>query len=148
MQVIDAFKQVIDQEITIVDQLIKLGLEKREIINSPARLQELVNQEVMLLADLERAEQERFKLFDVIAPGQKLKEWLNSTSQPEITTQISRLEAKVDELTQINQLNQQLIAESLAFIQNSLNLLTDDLPLTYTKPGTRKQTISIIDRKV
>jgi len=84
----------------------------------------------------------------VIASGQSLAQWLETTDEQDLADRINQLKSKYHQLQEINELNQLLIAESLAFIQYSLNLLVDETPLTYAKPGTRTVKKSIIDRKV
>ena len=148
MQVIDAFRQVIGQEIAIIEQLIQSGQTKRTVIADPEQLSSIIDQERTLLASLEQAERERSQLFDVLAPGQSLSAWLETTAETDLGDQIHNLRGKYQQLQQINELNQQLIQESLNLVQYSLNLLVADPPMTYAKPKSQATSKSIIDRKV
>lgn len=148
MLVRDAFKEIIEQETDIIEQLIECGYQKQAVITDIEQLTAVVEQERELLINLEQAEQERCQLFDVIASDQSPAQWLAATDDQELVLKINQLKTKYEQLQELNQLNQQLLAESLAFVQYSLNLLVDDLPLTYSKPGTRTVKKSIIDRKV
>ncbi len=148
MQVIDAFKQVITNEISIIEQLINCGQNKQKAMNDAELLSTIVDQERVLLMDLEKVEQERQGLLDVMAPGQTLSAWLDGENQPELAATVDDLKTKYGQLQELNLVNQRLIQESLAFVQYSLNLLVDDNPTTYNKPGTKTTSKSIIDRKV
>jgi len=48
----------------------------------------------------------------------------------------------------MNERNQLLLQESLAFVQFNLNILLNDQAQTYAKPGIKSSTRSIFDRKV
>ena len=45
MQVIDAFRQVMEQELAIIEQLIETGQTKRKVISDSAQLSSVVDQE-------------------------------------------------------------------------------------------------------
>lgn len=148
MLVIDAFKEVIKEETAIVEQLIQTGESKRGVIADPDKLSKIIDQERTLLASLEQAEQERCRLFDVLAPGKSVDEWLKTTTDAGLADQVQDLRAKFSKLQQINKLNQQLLQESLNLVQYSLNLLVAEPSLTYAKPKSKAATKPIIDRKV
>lgn len=148
MQVIDAFIEVIHQEIKIVEDLTALGMEKQTAINDFEKIEMISRAEQELLADLEKCEAQRVQLFDVIAPGMSLAEWLDQQHDLDLRELFADLQAKNNGLQEINKINQELIQESLAFIQFNLNLFVDDAPQTYSKPGTQNVTRSIFDRKV
>ncbi|HOB08999.1 MAG: flagellar protein FlgN [Limnochordia bacterium] len=148
MLVIDAFREVLKQETAIIEQLIQTGEAKRTVIADPDQLSKIIEQERTLLASLEEAERERSRLFDVLAPGKSVSEWLETVTDAELADQIHDLGAKFHRLRQINQLNQQLLQESLNLVQYSLNLLVAEPPLTYAKPKTKASNKQIIDRKV
>jgi flagellar biosynthesis/type III secretory pathway chaperone len=148
MQVIDAFRQVMEQELAIIEQLIETGQTKRKVISDPAQLSSVVDQERALLTSLEQTERERCQLFDVMAPGQDLHTWLATTAETDLAHQVHGLRAKYQDLQQINQLNQQLIQESLNLVQYCLNIFVAEPPMIYTNPKTQAASKSIIDRKV
>lgn len=148
MQIIDAFVTVIRHELNLLNQLLLLGRHKQKAVSDVTELEEIVSQERILLEELRQAEQERVRLLDASASGQDLHTWLQKEERSDIAELIAELEAKYSHLQSVNILNQQLIRESLAFVQFNLNILVDDRPLTYTKPGTKNPGKSIIDRKV
>jgi flagellar biosynthesis/type III secretory pathway chaperone len=60
----------------------------------------------------------------------------------ELTENLARLQS-------LNDLNQELLAQSLSYVQFSLNLFVgDDTSPTYTRPGANPAGRSIFDRKV
>lgn len=148
MQVIEAFVQVMSEEIQLISHLTHLGQEKQKQISNVELLKNITEQEQNLLSDLELVERERIRLFDVIAPNQTLSQWVQQENQPEIAAIVEELYVNYAQLNSINTMNQMLIQESLAYIQFSINLLLDDLPVTYAKPGTTNLRKSIFDRKV
>lgn len=148
MQVIDAFINVIQQQIKVIESLMTLGIEKQTLINDYEKIEDISRSEQELLADLEKYEDQRIELFDVIAPEMSLGQWLDLQPQSELHDLFADLQVKHGELQRINQINQELIQESLAFIQFNLNLFVDDSPKTYSRPGTQNVTRSIFDRKV
>lgn len=148
MQVIDEFVEVVYQEIEIIKKLAALGTEKQTSINDFEKIEMISRSEQELVNDLEKYEHQRVQLFDVIAPTMSLNEWLEQQDEPKLKELFVDLHQKNSELQEINKINQQLIHESLAFIQFNLNLFVDDAPQTYNKPGTQNVTRSIFDRKV
>ncbi|NMB38280.1 MAG: flagellar protein FlgN [Firmicutes bacterium] len=148
MQVIDAFVQVMREEIELISQLTHLGQEKQKHISDVELLKNITEKEQNLLGHLELVELERVRLFDVIAPEQTLSEWVQQLNEPEIAAIVEELHVNYAQLNSVNTINQMLIQESLAYIQFSINLLVDDFPATYTKPGTTNLRKSIFDRKV
>lgn len=148
MQLSTAFEQVIARETVLVDQLIALGQQTQAVINDSDALVAIAQQEEQVIESMLQVEIERNSLFDDLASGQKISEWLETTGDLELRQSVITLREKIVELQAINQQNQLLMQESLAFTQFNLNLLLGDQPQTYTKPGIKTNSRSIFDRKV
>jgi flagellar biosynthesis/type III secretory pathway chaperone len=134
-----------DQLIEVHDALLELGLQKKEILiaNHTDRLNQIVLKEIKLVKKIETLEIQR-----ITAIGSFLLT-RGYNSNPKITISdlvkvIFKIEEKqrlqlaqqtllhkVHDLQQVNKLNQQLIKQSLAFIDYSIDLMTgspsDDL---------------------
>ena len=111
----------------------------------------IASEEQQLLTQLEGVEEERAMLYDVVASGVEIEEWmaqLEPDHQEIFAPLITDLAQNLGQLQSLNNLNQQLLEESLAYVQFSLNMLTDDPALTYARTGTTSQGKSIFDRKV
>lgn len=152
MSVWDDFIEVIKVENKLLQDLIDLSTEKQKVINDAQEVARLASKEERILASLEKADQERALLFDVVAPGQRLEDWLSTLTAGEqkiITPLILELIESLGALQNLNELNQELLAQSLSYVQFSMNLLVgdEDSP-TYTRPGTSSPGKSIFDRKV
>ena len=91
MLVRDAFKEIIEQETDIIEQLIECGYQKQAVITDIEQLTAVVEQERELLINLEQAEQERCQLFDVIASGQSPAQWLGAIDPQELVLKINQL---------------------------------------------------------
>ena len=101
---------------------------------------------------LEEVDKERAELYDVLAAGKKLEDWLASldTEQQEAAAPLLLdLAENLGRLQSLNDLNQELLSQSLSYVQFSLNLLMgDDTSPTYARPGGNTAGKSIFDRKV
>lgn len=152
MDVWQEFLLVLQGENDLLEQLIQLSKEKQQQINNAQEVARLAGEEQSILTRLEKADRERALLFDVIAPGQTLEAWLSTLSQEqqeEVGPLIIDLADNIAALQSLNSLNQELLAQSLSYVQFSLNLLAgDDHSPTYSRPGTAGVGKSIFDRKV
>lgn len=152
MSVWDEFIAAVKTENELLQRLVSLSEEKQEHINDAQEVARIASKEQNILHRLEEVDLERVQLFDVIAPGQRLEGWLTTLSeeqQEEIGPVILELAENLGTLQTLNELNQQLLAQSLGYVQFSLNLLVgDDSSPTYTRPKGNKPGISIFDRKV
>ncbi|NLM25478.1 MAG: flagellar protein FlgN [Firmicutes bacterium] len=148
MQVIDVFIQVVKKQLSVIQELIGLAERKREQISNAEQVAMITHQEEELLVQLERLEKERHQLFDIVSPGETMPEWLERTKHPVLTELFQELQEGVARLQSVNLVNQELISESLNFIQFSLNLFINDSPSTYEKKGQQSSHKSLFDRKV
>lgn len=145
-----AFLDTLEQENHILEQLIVLGHAKQAHVADAQQISAFSSQEQSLIAQLQQAETERESLFGKIAPGQTLNTWLEQSENGTGLAQehILALREKLGTLRELNDVNKQLIQESLAYIQFSLNMLIDDSSTTYAKRGNQAQNKSFFDRKV
>lgn len=152
MSVWQEFLDVLQAENELLQELITLSTEKQNLINDAQEVARLASEEQNILARLEKVDQERALLFDVVAPGQSLESWLAGLADElyeQVGPLILDLAQNLATLKSLNDLNQELLTQSLSYVQFSLNLLTgEDQSPTYTRPGTSSAGKSIFDRKV
>ena len=150
MQVQEALRIVLDRECDLLDELIALGQQKRENINNEKQVAMIAAKEDKILQRLQKAEAERQALFDVVAPGKTLQEWLKTggSVQEALRPAATALQEKFGVLRDLNDTNMQLVEESLAFIRFSLNLLNTQSPSTYSPKGPSDGGGSFFNRKV
>lgn len=140
--------------------------QKREAIvhNHLEEINRMVQLEGKLVGQLDQLETERIHLAEeymrqngFMPAGQiKLSTLIGVTHHAERKLQLmlmhSKLSAIVDELRTMNELNQQLIQQSLSYLQFHLDLLIDDgnEGLTYQNPAAplAKQGYSSFDAKI
>lgn len=143
---------VLRSENELLRSLIALGREKQEKINDADAVIRIAGEEQELLDRLAEVDQERAVLYDVVAPGQKLEEWLlklDANQQEEIGPLFLELAENAGVLQSLNNLNQDLLTQSLSYVQFSLNLLVgDESSTTYAREGAASPRKSIFDRKV
>ena len=151
MNALQALAAVLEKENALPLELIALSEEKQKHINDAQEVSRIASEEQQLLTQLEKVEQERAVLYDVVASGKRVEEWiaqLTLEQQELFDPLITDLAQNVAQPQSLNNLNQQLLEESLAFVQFTLNMLTDDPAPTYARTGTSSQGKSIFDRKV
>lgn len=146
------FLTVLQTENELLQELIELSTVKQKHINNAQEVARLASEEQSILTRLEKVDQERALLFDVVAPGQQLEDWISNLDDEqygEIAPLVLDLAENLATLKSLNDLNQELLTQSLSYVQFSLNLLTgEDQSPTYTRPGTSSVGKSIFDRKV
>ncbi len=152
MTVWDDLLSVLNTENELLRSLIALGNEKQEKINDADAVIRIAAEEQVLLARLAEVDQERAVLYDVVAPGQNLEDWLlalDRNQQEQMGPLFLELAENVGTLQSLNNLNQELLTQSLSYVQFSLNLLMgDESSSTYARGGTTSPRKSIFDRKV
>lgn len=152
MGILEDFVDILSAENDLLSELVDLSKAKQKKINDAQAVVRYASEEQTILAQLEEADKERIILFDAIAPGQNLEEWLASLDEEQemvIGPLILRLIENIGELQRLNDLNQELLAQSLNFVEFSLNMLVgDEGSPTYQRPGTNSPGKSIFDRKV
>ena len=148
----DDFIAVVETENRLLHELIALGTAKQQHINDAQEISRLAGEEQKCLTRLEEVDKERAELYDVLAAGKKLEDWLASldTEQQEAAAPLLLdLAESLGRLQSLNDLNQELLSQSLSYVQFSLNLLMgDDTSPTYARPGGNTAGKSIFDRKV
>lgn len=152
MTVWDEFIAVLRTENELLANLIALSESKQENINNAQEVARLAQEEEAILTRLEEVDRNRASLFDVIAAGKSLEDWLttlNEEQQDQVGPLVLDLAQNLGTLQRLNDLNQELLAQSLGYVQFSLNLLMGDDPSpTYSRPGGSGAARSIFDRKV
>lgn len=148
MQVIDAFIRVLEQQVVLTGTLVSLAEKKYEHINDAQQVAMITQEEIELVEQLQEIDKERYNLFDVISPSLTMREWLERTNHPVLRKTFQELEENFSRLQSVTKTNQELIQESLDFVNFSLNLLVDDGPGTYEKKGQQSSNKTLFDRKV
>lgn len=152
MAVWDDFIAVLETENTLLRELVELSAAKQKLINDAQEVSRLAGEEQSCLTRLEGVDQERAALFDVLSGGKGLEEWLASLEdelQETVSPLLLELTEHLGRLQSLNDLNQELLTQSLSYVQFSLNLLLgDDTSPTYTRPKGSAVGRSIFDRKV
>lgn len=143
---------VLQDENRLLQELVKLSAAKQNQINDAQKVGELAAQELEVLTQLEVLDQKRALLFDAAAPGRSLEEWalgLEEEQQRIVAPLLADLVQNLAALQSLNNLNQQLLKESLAYVQFSLNvLLGEESTPTYARTGPGSPGKTIFDRKV
>lgn len=152
MAVWDDFVAVIETENKLLRELVELSTAKQEQISNAPEVSRLAVEEQSRIRRLESLDKERVALFDVLSTGKKLEDWLASLDNEKqtcVAPLLLELTENLGRLQSLNDLNQELLAQSLSYVQFSLNLLMgDDTSPTYTRPGANAAGKSIFDRKV
>ena len=120
------------------------------MINEPESLRQIAEKEIECLTVLEELENERVLLFDIIAPGLTLEDWLDRSNDDlsDVKKLAITLKENFIKLRELNDINMELMKESLAFVQFSLNVLIgDDTPVTYGKASSQLARRSVIDKR-
>lgn len=118
---IDSLAKIVQQENGIIRKMSMLEAERQQIV-------------IDLVQQLGIASHEPMRLSDLLAslPNSPLKE--------ELQDLFRRLSKLLLDLQQLNELNQQLIENSLAFVNYSLELFTDtEVDQVYQKPDAAGQ---------
>ena len=158
---------IIQTQETLIDlhkELNQLAREKTDVIKAEEikQLGRLLVQEKRLVAEIEKQEQLRKvyvqaflldnELFNETASLSVCIQHASESEQPVLTQLRSDLWNELTRLKEQNELNQQLIYQSLQFVNLNLSLLLpEDASYTYERPqdaeGTRKQSQSLFDSK-
>jgi len=121
--------------------LLELAERKREIlIRGPLKeLTTVVAHETSHVNRVRVLEEERQRMFSSLMPGLSMKEWIEQLEEKQDRDQLEKLRAELKtvlfQLKQANDLNQQLIQQSQAYIQHNMELLTgEEKMVTYQRP--------------
>jgi flagellar biosynthesis/type III secretory pathway chaperone len=138
------FIQVMDQQNQILDQMFDLGEQKQHVIivGQLTDLDSLIQEEAGLVANLENLENQRFKLQQQLGVQEstalELLEWAGQECLPlqgELEEAINRLGYNLTRLKAINNHNNELIEQSLQYIENVQAMLNGDIAGTYSDKG-------------
>jgi len=121
--------------------LLELAERKREIlIRGPIKeLTTVVAHETSHVNRVRVLEEERQRMFSSLTLGLSMKEWIEQLEEKQDRDQLEKLRAELKtvlfQLKQANDLNQQLIQQSQAYIQHNMELLTgEEKMVTYQRP--------------
>lgn len=150
MQAYEALSDTMETEIRSLTKLIALARQKHAVISDEKQIAMIAAKEEKILQRLQHVEAERQALFDVVAPGKSLQQWLDEAGeiQVQLAPVAERLQQSFVELKDLNEINMQLVEESLAYVRYSLNLLNASGPSTYGRKGQTDAGRSIFNRKV
>lgn len=121
--------------IEIHQTFFEIAKEKTECLKKGdiAHLRSLMQKEVVQLKQLERVEQERIRLVQFFTQGKglvtetgtltELLPYVSDTEKEELVSLQKSLTEQINQLKQENELNQQLIQDSLRFVNLSLDVL-------------------------
>ncbi|OUM94969.1 MAG: hypothetical protein A9Z00_12025 [Thermobacillus sp. ZCTH02-B1] len=128
--------RILDEQAELYGRLLETANEKTPVLvkGDVDRLNAIVQQERKLIARAEQLEQQRilathrhFVSLGYISRMNTLREVIQSVNQPELKERLigqqRKLSQLLEELRRVNELNQQLIRQSLAFIEYSIELL-------------------------
>ncbi|NBI27731.1 flagellar protein FlgN [Chengkuizengella marina] len=146
------------QHLETLDQLhfnlIELGKQKKQIIidNNIEELSKIMNQESTLLKQITEVDAKRIKVVENILKQKGMQPTPNLTiteltrfiidpeEQKALKAAQNKLLSTMDEMKQVNKLNQQLIEQSLSYINVTLETVlgTADENVTYQNPLENK----------
>lgn len=131
---------ILEKEHKLYQKIYKLGEEKRQVIinQNIENLNIITNKEELLLDEISNLEEKRLR----IAGEKSISELSDNTEynyRKLLTDMKSKLEVIIEKLSELNELNSQLIKDSLQMTTFSINLLTNNSKQgTYGKKGYAK----------
>lgn len=145
-------------------RLIELAEEKRTILiqNQKDKLMPIVNQENRLIKELQAVEKQREQIFSNFMQenGLEAKAPLSVSDIAKMTVSLQdkkrllacgeRLSESVNKLRDLNHFNQEMIAQSLEYVQYTLDLIVPEDDVTYQNPERmtqQKKSASIFDAR-
>lgn len=167
-KIIQEFIETLIKENTLLDKLLELGEEKKQIVilGKIQELDKLMQKEHVTASNLEKIENTRLKLHAQIAqrwemPVEELTaDSLIEKSQADLPLfadqlkqEIEHTETTINRLQEVNQENNELIGMSLEYIDNMQSMLIGDLAGTYSEKGTQasesnsRPALKIVDKK-
>ncbi|MGB4303378.1 MAG: flagellar protein FlgN [Syntrophomonadaceae bacterium] len=138
------FVEVMGKQNNILDQMAVLGEQKQRIIiaGQIKELDSLIQEEAGLVAQLEKLENQRYKLQQKLdLPGSAAKELVEWVEQEypllkeEFEEAVNRLGFNLARLKAINNHNNELIEQSLQYIETIQAILNGDIAGTYSDKG-------------
>lgn len=131
--------RILDEQAELYGELLDTANEKTPVLvkGDVEQLNVILQKERKLIARAEQLEQQRilethrhFVSLGYISRMNTLREVIQSVNQPELKQRLieqqRELSGLLEELRRVNDLNQQLIRQALAFIDYSIGLAVDD----------------------
>ncbi|WP_066067170.1 flagellar protein FlgN [Neobacillus soli] len=154
----EPLKAILDEMISVYEKLLQVGKEKQAAIikGDPELLLSIFPKESALLKEiglLEVKRQTETVTYQSLSLGQIIDNSSSAKEKEELLSAQSELKAKLKELVAQQELNQQLIENSLAYINSMLGLFTQqqEPSITYSArnyPKENNHSRSFFDAKV
>jgi len=147
---VDALAAALTAENEIIERLLELGEAKRHALQNAEKVSAIAQEEEECLIRLDAVERERLVLTEAFAGSKTAEDLLAhlGDDRPDVRELLQRLAENLRRLQDINELNQELLRESLRFVQFSINALSGDVAITYDRTGPAPSGTSTFDRKV
>lgn len=142
---------ILEKLIELHDQLIDSGKLKTQAVKegSMEALQQTMKEEQKLLTDLRKVEEGRRLIVGKIMSGKPFEgsepvlsdclNFVDDTTAGKLAALQKELISRIEELKGLNSMNQQLIQQSLQFVNFSLNIMMPQQPqINYEKPQPNK----------
>jgi flagellar biosynthesis/type III secretory pathway chaperone len=147
---LDALLAALTAENEVIERLIELGEAKQAAFQNAEKVAAIFREEEACLIRLDALEGQRLAHTEALV-GDMTGAGLVEQLGPEgvgVQKLLEKLAENVKRLQEINDLNQELLRESLQYVQFSLNALSGDVAITYDRTGSTPQGTSTFDRKV
>ncbi len=150
MKFIEKFCDILQEQLKLHEQLVSLSTEKKAILieGSLERLERLIKSEHRLIQEVQYLERDRSAMVKQLAEALKISpdrvtiSFLTDVVQlPEEKQRLGELKGDlqqvIEELMQINEVNSNLLKQSLEYIQATMEAITDDPgeDIVYTNPA-------------
>lgn len=150
------FRDVIEKENYLYKQLVDLAKEKKDVLlnRDIERLLAIISSEESIVKEIQAAENIRLGIIENLAELWKIpKNDLNFKkiillSPLDLSSLYSEFLSTLQELKDLNEVNNQLIRDSLSFINYILNVITGENDFTYGRVRKRVVRPLVVDKEV
>ena len=149
MKFIEKFCDIIQEQLQLHEQLLSLSTEKKTILieGSLERLEKLIKNEHRLIQEVQYLERDRFAMVKQLAEVLKISpdrvtisfliDVVQSSEEKQLMAELKdNFQRVIEELTRINEINSNLLKQSLEYIQTTMEAITEDPgeDIVYTNP--------------
>lgn len=164
MSFIDKFCEILSDQLLLHEKLLAIGKEKKQVLidGTLPELEKIIKQEHELIQKTRFLEKDRHLMITQLA--EKLNVGVEKLSVSFLIEAVKEqrekdrliklkenLETVIQELSDINQLNSQLLQQSLEYIQTTMEAITEDpdQEMVYSNPSksSLKKSKSVFDAK-
>ncbi|OEF99502.1 hypothetical protein BHF71_08775 [Vulcanibacillus modesticaldus] len=160
-RLIEVLMQIYQLQLEMLD----LAKQKKQVLidGSIEELSKIIHYESLWIKKVSKLEDERMKVVqqilndnDIKADQITINDLINNLDSPDDKKRLEDIHGKltktIEEIQQLNDLNTQLIEQSLKYISHTINLITEDPSqgYTYSKPMTKTSTVAksgLFDKK-